>query len=330
MSIWIWIVFNLFVVAMLTLDLKIFNREAHEISVREALVWSGVWIALSLLFGVVIYIWRGSEAGIAFFAGYLIEKSLSVDNIFVFLMIFAYFGVAPKHQRRILTWGILGAIVLRAIFIFAGVALIEAFHWMIYVFGAFLIYTAYRMVTQEDEAIDPSQNPVVRLFKRFFPVSEDHENGKFFIRRAGKLMATPLFITLLMVEVSDIIFAVDSIPAILAVTTDPFLVYSSNILAILGLRALYFALAGIMEMFQYLHYGLASILGFVGAKMLLSGYVHIPTGVALGVVGMILVISVVASIWRARHQVLRAAQEPAEELAKIRESMKSDSAPERT
>lgn len=308
MPTWIWVAFNIFVIAMLIIDLKVFNREAHEISLKEALVWSGVWIALSLIFGVGVYVWKGSEAGLAFFAGYLIEKSLSVDNIFVFLMIFAYFGVAPKHQRRILSWGIIGAIVLRAIFIFAGVALLEAFHWMIYVFGLFLIFTSIRMATHGDEGVDPTQNPAVNLFKRFVPVANEHENGEFFIRKEGKLFATPLFVTLLMIEMSDVIFAIDSIPAILAVTTDPFLVYSSNILAILGLRALYFALAGIMDIFHHLHYGLAAILGFVGAKMLLSGVLHIPTGFALGVVGGILVASVVASlIWP-----LRSVKEPVE------------------
>lgn len=295
---WIWIAFNLFVLVMLYIDLRVFNRDAHEIKLKEALIWSGVWIGISLLFGVGIYIWQGSEAGLAFFAGYLIEKSLSVDNIFVFLMIFTYFGIEAKHQRRILTWGIIGAIVLRAIFIFAGVAILEAFHWMLYVFGAFLIFTAYRMATQGDEAIDPTNNPIIKFVKRFIPVTEELDGEKFFTMKAGKRVATPLFITLVMIEISDVIFAVDSIPAILAITTVPFLVYSSNILAILGLRALYFALAGIMDMFHYLQYGLAIILGFVGIKMILSDIYHMPTSWALGVIAVVLTGSIVASlIW---------------------------------
>jgi len=295
---WVWIAFNIFVIVMLYIDLRVFNRDAHEISVKEALIWSGVWVGISLLFGVIIYFWQGSEAGLAFFAGYLIEKSLSVDNIFVFLMIFAYFGIAAKHQRRILTWGILGAIVLRAIFIFAGVAILEAFHWMLYVFGAFLIFTAIRMVVQDEEAVDPTNNPIIKLVKRFIPVTEEFDGEKFFTEKAGQRVATPLFVTLIMIEISDIIFAVDSIPAILAITTDPFLVYSSNILAILGLRALYFALAGVMNMFHYLKYGLAIILAFVGVKMILSDIWHMPTALALGVIAVVLVGSIVTSlIW---------------------------------
>lgn len=295
---WIWIAFNLFVIVMLYIDLRVFNRDAHEISVKEALIWSAVWIGISLLFGVGIYLWQGSEAGLAFFTGYLIEKSLSVDNIFVFLMIFSYFGIAAKYQRRILTWGILGAIVLRAIFILAGVAILEAFHWMLYVFGAFLIFTAIRMVVQDEEAVDPTQNPIIKLVKRFIPVTDEFDGEKFFTEKAGQRVATPLFVALIMIEISDVIFAVDSIPAILAITTEPFLVYSSNILAILGLRALYFALAGVMDMFHYLQYGLAIILGFVGIKMLLSDIWHMPTALALGVIAVVLIGSVVASlIW---------------------------------
>jgi len=308
---WIWIAFNLFVIVMLYIDLRVFNRDAHEISVREALIWSGVWIGISLLFGVGIYIWQGSEAGLAFFAGYLIEKSLSVDNIFVFLMIFSYFGIEARYQRRVLTWGILGAIVLRAIFIFAGVAILDAFHWMLYVFGAFLIFTAIRMAIQDEEAMDPTQNPIIKLVQRFIPVTDEFDGEKFFTMSAGKRVATPLFVTLIMIELSDVIFAVDSIPAILAITTDPFLVYSSNILAILGLRALYFALAGIMDMFHYLQYGLAIILGFVGIKMILSDFYHMPTALALGVIAVVLVGSVVASlIWpETKHDELQAKAE---------------------
>lgn len=300
MPTWVWVAFNLFVIVMLYIDLRVFNREAHEVSLREALIWSAVWIGISILFGIGVYTFMGSEAGLAFFAGYLIEKSLSVDNIFVFLMIFSYFGIESKYQRRILTWGILGAIVLRAIFITAGVALIENFRWTLYIFGAFLIYTAFRMATQNEDAIDPTQNPVIKLVKRFMPVTTEFDGEKFFTMDAGKRVATPLFVALIMIEVSDIVFAVDSIPAILAITTVPFLVYTSNILAILGLRALYFALAGIMDMFHYLQYGLAIILGFVGIKMILgvSHIWHMPTELALGVVAVVLVGSVVASlIW---------------------------------
>lgn len=295
---WMWIAFNIFVIVMLYIDLKVFNRDAHEISVKEALIWSGVWIGISLLFGVGIYLWRGPEDGLAFFAGYLIEKSLSVDNIFVFLMIFSYFGIEARYQRRILTWGILGAIVLRAIFILAGVAILDAFHWMLYVFGAFLIFTAIRMALQDEEAIDPTQNPIIKLVQRFIPVTDKFDGEKFFTLAAGKRVATPLFVALIMIELSDVIFAVDSIPAILAITQKPFLVYSSNILAILGLRALYFALAGIMNMFHYLQYGLAIILGFVGIKMILSDIWHMPTALALGVIATVLVGSISASlIW---------------------------------
>lgn len=300
MPTWVWVAFNLFVILMLYIDLRVFNRDAHEIKLREALIWSAVWIGLSIVFGIGVYFFMGSEAGLSFFAGYLIEKSLSVDNIFVFLMIFSYFGIEGKYQRRILTWGILGAIVLRAIFITAGVALIDNFRWTLYIFGAFLIYTAFKMATQDEEAIDPTQNPVIKLVKRFMPVTNEFDGEKFFTQVDGKRVATPLFVALIMIEVSDIVFAVDSIPAILAITTVPFLVYTSNILAILGLRALYFALAGIMDMFHYLQYGLAIILGFVGIKMILSvSHIwHMPTELALGVVATVLVGSVVASlIW---------------------------------
>lgn len=306
MPTWVWVAFNLFVILMLYIDLRVFNRDAHEISLREALIWSAVWIGLSFVFGIGVYTFMGPESGLSFFAGYLIEKSLSVDNIFVFLMIFSYFGIESRYQRRILTWGILGAIVLRAIFITAGVALIDNFRWTLYFFGAFLIYTAYKMATQGEDAIDPTQNPVIKLVKRVMPVTNEFDGEKFFTFENGKRVATPLFVALVMIEVSDIVFAVDSIPAILAITTDPFLVYTSNILAILGLRALYFALAGIMDMFHYLQYGLAIILGFVGIKMLLNvglkidGVVdfhyHMPTEWALGVVAVVLTGSVIASL----------------------------------
>jgi len=297
-QIWLWVAFNIFVVAMLALDLGVFHRKEHAVEVKEALIWSAVWITMALTFNVVVYFWRGPVTALQFLTGYLIEKSLSVDNIFVFLLIFSYFGVSSLYQHKVLFWGILGALILRAIFIATGVTLIEKFHWVIYLFGAFLIFTGIRMATQKGKELRPERNPVLRLFRRFVPVTADYEGGKFFVRRAGRTMATPLFIVLLVVETTDVIFAVDSIPAVLAVTLDPFIVYTSNVFAILGLRALYFALAGIMQLFHYLHYGLSAILVFVGVKMVLADIYKIPIGVALGVVAGLLLISVVASILR--------------------------------
>jgi tellurite resistance protein TerC len=302
----VWIAFNIFVIVMLVVDLKVFHREAHEISVKEALIWSAIWIALALGFDVIIYFWHGSEAALQFLTGYLIEKSLSMDNLFVFIMIFAYFAVAPRYQHNVLFWGILGALIMRAIFIAAGITLIAKFQWLILVFGAFLIYTGFKLGFQRDEKIDPEKNPVLKLVRRFIPITDHYDGQKFFVRYGGKLMATPLFVVLIVIETTDVIFAIDSIPAILAITTDPFIVYTSNVFAILGLRALYFALAGVMRMFYYLHYGLSLILIFVGVKMILSKAdmlplvnlheIHIPAGVALGVVGGILIISIIASV----------------------------------
>lgn len=292
----IWVGFNVFVIAMLIVDLKIFNREAHEISIKESLIWTAVWIMQALIFDVIIHFWLGSGPAIEFLTGYLIEKSLSMDNLFVFLMIFSYFSVAPRFQHGVLYWGILGALIMRAIFIAAGITLIARFHWVIYIFGAFLIYTGIKLAFNDEEVIEPEKNPVLRLFRRFVPVTDQYEGARFFVRRAGRLMATPLFVVLLVIETTDVMFALDSIPAILAITRDPFIVYTSNVFAILGLRALYFALAGIMRMFYYVHYGLALILVFVGVKMLLSDFYHIPNFIALGMVGVILGLSVVASI----------------------------------
>ncbi|MBN1992803.1 MAG: TerC family protein [Anaerolineae bacterium] len=308
-QLFIWIGFNIFVIIMLVIDLKVFHREAHEISVKEALIWSAVWIALALLFNVIIYFWRGPTSALEYLTGYLIEKSLSVDNLFVFLMIFAYFGVASRYQHNVLFWGILGALIMRALFIAAGITLIQRFEWVIFIFGAFLIYTGIKLALEKDKEVEPDKNPVLKLVRRFLPVTNTLEGQNFFVRQAGRSMATPLFIVLIAIETTDVIFALDSIPAILAITTDPFIVYTSNVFAILGLRALYFALAGIMRMFYYLHYGLSVILVFVGVKMIISkihevpliGHFftdfHIPVGVALGVVGGILVISVIASIF---------------------------------
>ncbi|MBI5116902.1 TerC family protein [Candidatus Poribacteria bacterium] len=292
----IWVAFNLFVLMMLALDLAVFHRKSHEVSIKEALVWTGVWVALALLFNLGIYFTRGSETAMKFLTGYILEKSLSVDNLFVFLLIFSYFGVASLYQHRILFWGILGALIIRAIFIATGVALMEKFHWIIYVFGPFLILTAIKMAMEKEKEIHPEKNPVLRLFRRFADISTDHENGKFFVKRAGRYVATSLFVVLLVVETTDIVFATDSIPAILGVTTDPFIVYSSNVFAILGLRALYFALAGAMKMFRYLNYGVSAVLAFIGAKMILTEVYKIPVGIALGVVGGILLVSVIASL----------------------------------
>jgi tellurite resistance protein TerC len=292
----LWGIFNLFVVGMLALDLGVFHRRAHEVRIREALVWSAFWIALSLLFNLGIYFWRDSETALEFLTGYLLEKSLSVDNIFVFLMIFTYFRVPYVHQHKVLFWGILGALIMRALFILVGITLIQQFHWVIYIMGGFLIITGIKMATQKDSDIHPERNPVLRLVRRLVPVTENYEGGRFFVRRSGRLLATPLFIVVLVVETTDVVFAVDSIPAILAITLDPFIVYTSNVFAILGLRALYFALAGIMRLFHYLPYGLSFILVFVGIKMLLVDIYKIPIGIALGTVAGVLVISVIASI----------------------------------
>jgi len=280
---------------MLVLDLGVFHRRAHTVKFREALAWSAVWIALAGIFAVVIFFWHGRTPALEFVTGYVIELSLSVDNLFVFLLIFRFFQVPPVHQHKVLFWGILGALIMRAVFIVAGVGLIQRFHWIIYVFGAFLVYSGIKLFFQEEAEIHPERNPVLRLFRRFVPVTKDYEGNKFFVRRAG-LYATPLFIVLLVVETTDLLFAVDSIPAILAITRDAFIVYTSNVFAIMGLRSMYFALAGMMEMFRYLHYGLSLVLVFVGAKMLLSHYLEIPTPVALAAVAGVLAISVIASV----------------------------------
>lgn len=299
-QIYIWIGFNLFVVLMLALDLGVFHRNAHEVKMKEALTWSAIWIALAMIFNVVIYYWKGQEVALEFLAGYVIEKSLSVDNIFVFVLIFTYFNVPAKYQHRVLFWGILGALIMRAIFIAAGVTLIEKFHWIIYVFGIFLVITGIKMAVNKGTKIDPEKNVAVKFFKKFFPVSNEYHGSKFWIKQTGKWMATPLFIVLLLVEFTDLIFAVDSIPAILAVTNDPFIVYTSNVFAILGLRSLYFALAGLMHLFTYLHYGLAAILIFVGIKMLLVDVYKIPIAISLLTILSILTISIVLSLIKSK------------------------------
>jgi len=294
----LWVGFNIFVLAMLALDLGVFHRNAHVVKMKEALIWSAVWIALALLFNVGVYFWRGAETALEFFTGYLIEKSLSVDNIFVFILIFSYFSVPAQYQHRVLFWGILGALFMRAILIAVGATLIATFHWIVYLFGGFLIITGIKMAMQKNTGIHPEKNPLVRLFKRFMPVTNTYHGGKFFISENGRRVATPLFIVLLMVEFTDLVFAVDSIPAIFAITKDPFIVYTSNVFAILGLRSLYFALAGVMNRFHYLKLGLALVLVFVGAKMMLVDVYKIPIAISLSVVAGILLISVLASlIW---------------------------------
>jgi tellurite resistance protein TerC len=291
----LWIGFNVFVLAMLALDLGVFHRKAHTVSIKEASIWSVVWVCLAMIFNVAVYFAWGSEKALEFLTGYVIEKSLSVDNLFVFLMIFQYFNTPSQYQHRVLFWGILGALILRAIFIATGSALLSNFHWMIYVFGGFLVVTGIKMYLQGDEKIEPEKNPVVRLFERWVPIIRKYDGQKFFIRREGKSYATLLMLVLIVVETTDVIFAIDSIPAIFAITDDPFIVYTSNVFAILGLRALYFMLAGVMEMFVYLKVGLSFVLCFVGAKMMLADIYKIPIGASLAVIGGVLLLSIIAS-----------------------------------
>lgn len=296
----VWVGFNLFILFMLALDLGVIRRRAQEVSIREATVWSLVWFSLAMLFNVIIYYWKGPGLALEFFTGYLIEKSLSVDNIFVILMIFGYFCVPSAYQHKVLFWGILGALVMRAVFIAVGAALITKFHWMIYLFGGFLVLTGIKMGVQRDCEIHPEANPVLKLARRLLPVTSGYAGDNFFVRESGRLMATPLLMVVLLVESTDVIFAADSIPAIFAVTRDPFIVYTSNVFAILGLRSLFFLLARVMNLFCYLKIGLAAILTFVGLKMLLTEVYKIHIGVSLGVVFGILAISVLASmIWPA-------------------------------
>lgn len=291
-----WVLFNLFVLVMLALDLGVFHRRTHVIRFKEAIAWSAFWISLAAGFAVLLLFWQGHQKALEFTTGYLIEESLSVDNLFVFLMLFRYFRVDPTYQHKVLFWGIIGALIARGIFIASGVALINRFHWIIYVFGAFLIYTGFKMLKPLETDIHPERSPVLRLARKYLRFSHEYDNGKFFTEQNGKRLATPLFMVLLAVETTDILFAVDSIPAILAITSDPFIVYTSNVFAILGLRSLYFALAGMMEVFRFLHYGLAAILMFIGLKMVGSNYIEIPIVVALGSVAGLLGLSVLASL----------------------------------
>jgi tellurite resistance protein TerC len=290
-----WILFNLFVVLMLVLDLGVFHRRAHAVKFKEALGWSAMWIALAAAFAVLVYFWHGRTPTLEFVTGYVVELSLSVDNLFVFLVIFRYFKVSAANQHRVLFWGIIGALVMRGLFIFLGVGLIRKFEWIIYLFGAFLVYSGFKLIREHEAEVHPERNPVLRLFRKFMPVTPEYVGGKFFVRHEG-LLATPLFVVLIVIETTDILFAVDSVPAILAITLNAFIVYTSNVFAILGLRSMYFALAGMMEVFHYLHYGLSAVLIFIGAKMLVSHYYTIPTEWALALVGLLLGASVLASV----------------------------------
>ncbi len=295
-----WMLFGLFLVGMLALDLGVFHRKAKVIEPREALLWSGIWIAIAIGFSGLIFASRGTQAGTEFLTGYMIEKSLSIDNVFVFALIFAYFKVPAAYQYRLLFWGVIGALLMRAALIASGSALLSNFHWVIFIFGGFLVISGIRMAFHDETKADPEKNPVVRLFKRFVPTTDEYDGQKFFTRKYGKLLATPLLTVLVAVEATDLVFAVDSIPAIFAVTDEPFIVFTANALAVLGLRALYFALAGIMHRFEYLKFGLSVVLVFVGAKMLASDVYHMPALFSLAVVLSILTAAVGASLLKSR------------------------------
>ena len=294
---WAWLAFGVFIAGMLALDLGVFQRRPHVIKLHEALVWSAVWLALALGFNGVIWWWRGAESAQQFLAAYLVELCLSVDNVFIFILVFAYFKVARRHQHRVLFWGVVGAVLMRGAFILAGVSLIDRFHWILYVFGAFLLFTGVKMALPKKEgAMDPGHTLAVRLFRRYFAVSRAHDDGHFFTREGGRRVVTTLFLVLLVIETTDVVFALDSIPAVLAITNHGFIALTSNILAVLGLRSLYFALSGVMQLFRFLKLGLAVILGFIGAKMLVAPWVEISTAVSLGVIAGVLAASVLLSV----------------------------------
>ncbi len=296
-SIYFWIGFHVLIFMILALDLGIFNRKEHKIPLKEALLWSMTWILLAMLFGLFVFFEFGRTRALEYLTGYVIEYSLSVDNIFVFILIFSYFAVKEEYQHKILFWGIIGALIMRGIFIFAGVALINRFHWIVILFGSFLVFTGIKMLLQKETHVDPERNPVVKFFRRFLPVSDELHDSRLFIRQNHRTYATPLFLVLVVIESSDLIFAVDSIPAILAISHETFIVYTSNILAILGLRSLYFAVAGIMGYFRYLKIGLAFVLTFVGVKMLASFFhFEIPILISLAIIVTILVVSILSSI----------------------------------
>ena len=294
-----WILFNVFALAMLIIDLRVFHRPGHLVKFREALAWGLMYVALAAAFAALLYFWQGRQSSLEFIAGYVVELSLSVDNLFIFLVIFNYFAVPAEQQHRVLFWGILGALVLRGIFIGAGVGLIQRFHWLLFVFGALLVYSGVRVFVSGSHQVDPASNPVVKLLRRWIPVTTEYHGGRFFVRNPEdqrRLYATPLLVVLLVVETTDVLFAVDSIPAVLAITLKAFIVYTSNVFAILGLRSMFFAVSGLMKLFRFLHYGLAVILILVGIKMLLGDYVDIPIGITLGSVGLVLLVSIVFSL----------------------------------
>lgn len=303
MTLW-WLFFGVFIVAMLALDLGVFNRRTHVIKIKEALLWTAFWVTLALLFCMGIYLFRGHQQAMEFLAGYLIEYSLSIDNLFVFLLLFRYFNVPHEYEHKALFWGILLALITRGIFIFAGVALINTFHWIMYIFGAFLIFTGIKMALNKETEVHPDKNVAIRLLRLFIPMTKDFSEARFFVIKQGRRLATPMLAVMLALETTDIVFAIDSIPAVLAITTDPFIVYTSNVFAILGLRSLFFAIAGLMKIFHHLHYGLAAILSFVGIKMLIADFLKIPTGISLAVIAVILALSVVCSlIWPSKDAV---------------------------
>ena len=302
--------FSVFVVVMLALDLTVFHRNAHSVRVREAVIWYGIWVGLAVLFNIGIFVWMGADKGNEFLTAYVIELSLSVDNIFVFLIVFSSFGVPPEYRHRVLFLGILGAVVMRGLFIATGVALLENFSWLIFLFGGFLVFTGVKLAIRRDEEVQPDKNPVMKLAKRFLPVTSEFEGQKFFVRRAGKWFVTPLFMVLIGLETTDLIFAVDSVPAVLAISDDPFIIWSSNVFAILGLRALFFLVDGILPYFRYLNFGLSVILVFIGIKMITSEAYHMPTTISLGAVGLILTITILASYIAKRREDATLARNP--------------------
>ncbi len=300
-NIWLWVGFTVFVLAMLAIDLGVFHRKAHTVSLREAITWSVVWIGLAMVFNAGLYFFAGPEQALQFFTGYLIEKSLSVDNIFIFVLLFTYFSVPAAYQHRVLFWGILGALIMRGALIGVGAVLLEQFHWIIYIFGAFLIFTGLRMGLQKETEVHPEKNPLLKLVRRIVPVTDEYVHDRFFTRKTGVLMATPLLLVLVIIESTDLVFALDSIPAIFAVTNDPFIVYTSNVFAILGLRSLYFVFANIIHKFYYLKLGLSIILTFVGIKMLVADIYHMPTWASLAFIALVLGAAIIASMMRARR-----------------------------
>ena len=305
-SLYFWIAFNVFVALMLVLDLGVVHRNSRVMSMKEAFAWSAFWISLAAAFALFVYFWHGGRSALEFVTGYVIEQSMSVDNLFVFLVLFQYFRVPKEHQYKVLFWGIIGALVLRLTFVIVGVSILQRFEFVIYIFGALLIYSGYKLFSEEDRDVHPEKNPVLKLFRRHFSVTENYVEDKFFVHRNGQRFATPLFLVLLVVETTDVIFAIDSIPAVLAITRDAFIVYTSNVFAILGLRSLYFALSGLITLFHYLNYGLAVILMFVGAKMLASHFFDVPVAITLAVIAGVLAISIGASlIWPQKKSVIQ-------------------------